>query len=58
MARRRARAAGFTVTTGVPAPRNPVVVAARKRAAGPHGPSKKAVRQQEKRRLKKLLDQT
>ncbi len=41
----------------IPAPRNPVVLAARKRAAGPHGPSGKALRQQEKRKLKKLLDQ-
>lgn len=38
-------------------PRNPVAVAARKRAAGPHGPSRKAQRQQEKRKLRKLLGQ-
>ncbi|MGE5338916.1 MAG: hypothetical protein ACM3PU_13885 [Gemmatimonadota bacterium] len=44
-------------STRAPGPRNPLVLAARKRAAGPHGPSTKALRQQEKRKLKKLLDQ-
>jgi hypothetical protein len=48
------RAAGKVVAR---APRNPIAVAARKRAAGPHGPSRKARRLQEKRKLKKLLDQ-
>lgn len=38
-------------------PRNPIALAARRRAAGPHGPSRKALRQQEKRKLKKLLGQ-
>lgn len=40
---------------GARAPRNPIALAARKRAAGPHGPSRKAQRLQEKRKLKKLL---
>lgn len=39
-------------------PRNPVSLAARQRAAGPHGPTRKALRQQAKRHLKKLLDET
>lgn len=34
-------------------PRNPLSIAARKRAAGPHGPSHKAERQAAKVRLKK-----
>ena len=38
------------------APRNPIALAARKRAAGPHGPSRKAQRLLEKRKLKKLLE--
>jgi hypothetical protein len=37
-------------------PRNPVAVAARQRTAGAHGPSAKAQRQQDKQRLKKLVD--
>ena len=37
-------------------PRNPFAVAARQRAAGPHGPTNKAKRLQDKRQLKKLLD--
>jgi hypothetical protein len=36
-------------------PRNPLVVAARKRLAGPHQPTRGAERQLAKRRLKKLL---
>jgi hypothetical protein len=36
-------------------PRNPLAVAARQRAAGAHGPSVKAQRQQGQRQLKKLL---
>jgi hypothetical protein len=57
MARRRALTAKLVVATGVLRPRNPVVLAAKKRKAGPHGPSTKAIRQQEKRRLKKLFEQ-
>ncbi len=38
-------------------PRNPIALAARRRAAGPHGPSRKAQRRREKLKLKKLLDQ-
>jgi hypothetical protein len=41
-----------------PAPRNPFAVAARQRAAGPHGASTKARRQQQKRQLRKLLEQS
>jgi len=37
-------------------PRNPLTVAAKRRAAGPHGPSTKALRQRAKRQLKKLLE--
>jgi hypothetical protein len=39
-------------------PRNPLVVAARKRVAGPHEPTAGARRQAAKRRLKRLLDET
>ncbi len=38
-------------------PRNPLTVAAKRRAAGPHGPSTKGLRQRAKRQLKKLLDE-
>jgi hypothetical protein len=37
-------------------PRNPLVVAARKRPAGPHEPTPGARRQAAERRLKKLLE--
>jgi hypothetical protein len=37
-------------------PRNPLTTLARKRAAGPHGPSRKAERAAAKVRLKKLPD--
>jgi len=39
-------------------PRNPVAVAARKRAAGPHTPTPGAQRQAAKRRLRRLLSET
>ena len=39
-------------------PRNPVAVAARKRAAGPHQPGPGAQRQAAKRRLKRLLGES
>lgn len=41
------------ITVPVARPRNPVTLAARKRVAGPHGPSRKAERQAAKIRLKK-----
>ena len=37
-------------------PRNPLAIAARKRAAGVHEKSRGALRQQAKRRLRRLLD--
>jgi len=52
------KAAKLIVRTRTLAPRNPVVIAARKRAAGPHGPTTKAQRLLEKRKLKKLLEQS
>jgi hypothetical protein len=39
-------------------PRNPLVVAARRRPAGPHGPTPGGQRQAAKRRLKRLLNET
>jgi hypothetical protein len=57
MGRRRTQALKRAARARVPAPRNPVAIAAKKRAAGPHGPGTKAIRQQEKRKLKKLLEQ-
>jgi hypothetical protein len=39
-------------------PRNPVAVAARKRAAGPHEPTAGARRQAARRRLKRLLGES
>ena len=39
-------------------PRNPVVTAARKRAAGPHQPTPGGQRQLAKRRLKRLLSES
>jgi hypothetical protein len=53
----RKRKAGLKIG-GKLLPRNPFAVAARQRAAGPHGPSSKARRQHEKRQLKKLLSQS
>lgn len=41
------------ITVPVARPRNPVTLAARKRVAGPHGPSRKAERRAAKVRLKK-----
>ncbi len=41
------------ITVPIARPRNPVTLAARKRVAGPHGPSRKAERQAAKIRLKK-----
>lgn len=57
MGRRRTQALKRAARARIPAPRNPLAVAAKKRVAGPHGPSTKAIRQQEKRKLKKLLEQ-
>lgn len=39
-------------------PRNPLTAAAKQRAAGPHGPTRKGRRLQEKRNLKKLLGES
>ncbi len=39
-------------------PRNPLVVAARKRSAGPHTVTPGGQRQAARRRLKRLLDET
>jgi len=39
-------------------PRNPVAVAARKRQAGPHGPSKGGARQMAKRRFRRQFGET
>jgi len=39
-------------------PRNPVAVAARKRAAGPHADTPGARRQEAKRRLRRLLGES
>lgn len=50
------RATRMTVTVPVARPRNPLSLAARKRSAGPHGPSHKAERQAAKLRLKKGQD--
>jgi hypothetical protein len=38
-------------------PRNPLAIAVRQRAAGPHEPSRRALRRKAKRQLKKLLDE-
>jgi len=39
-------------------PRNPLVVAARRRPAGPHGPTPGGRRQAAKRRFKRLLHES
>lgn len=51
-----ARRAKSSVRVPVPRPRNPLSVAARKRAAGAHGATRKAERAAAKVRLKKRLD--
>lgn len=38
-------------------PRNPLAIAARKRAAGSHEPGRRRLRRQAKRQLNKLLDE-
>ena len=50
------RAAKRKVVAAKVRPRNPLAIAARKRSAGPHGPSRKAERAAAKVRLKKGLD--
>jgi hypothetical protein len=56
MAARRSadKKAGPVVVKLTGRPRNPLTTLARKRAAGPHGPSRKAERAAAKVRLKKL----
>ena len=51
-----ARSAKAVLSVAAPRPRNPLTVAARKRSAGPHGPTGKAQRAAAKVRLKKGLD--
>jgi hypothetical protein len=51
-----ARAAKTKLAAAVARPRNPLSVAARQRAAGPHGPTRKAERVAARVRLKKGLD--
>lgn len=46
---------GFIVRTARLAPRNPVAVAARRRSAGAHGPTRKAQRAAARRALKQAL---
>jgi hypothetical protein len=46
----------FTFKLPATKPRNPLVVVAGKRKAGSHLPETGAVRQAEKRKLKKLID--
>ncbi|MFM2399745.1 MAG: hypothetical protein RL341_1902 [Pseudomonadota bacterium] len=48
----------LTFKLPVAKPRNPLVVPAGKRKAGSHAPDPSAVRQAEKRKLKKLLDES
>jgi hypothetical protein len=57
MARKSTARAAKTASVGAAVrPRNPLTVAARKRSAGPHGPTLKAQRAAAKVRLKKGLD--
>jgi hypothetical protein len=53
---RKRKAQRMAAPAQPPKPRNPYAVLARNRASGPHGPSRKARRQQEKRALKKLIE--
>lgn len=46
-----------TLAVPLPRPRNPLSVAARKRAAGAHGATRKAERAAAKVRLKKQIDE-
>jgi len=55
--RRPARATKTVITLPAAKPRNPLSLAGRQRAAGPHGPTRKAERQAAKIRLKKGQEQ-
>jgi len=55
---RPARPARTVITLPSAKPRNPLSLAGRQRAAGPHGPTRKAERQAAKIRLKKGQEPT
>ncbi|MGE5713426.1 MAG: hypothetical protein ACM32F_06090 [Betaproteobacteria bacterium] len=57
MAKRAARSVKASVAVPVPRPRNPLAMVARRRAAGVHGPTRKAERVAARVRLKKAVDE-
>lgn len=58
MAKKAVQLGKTTITVPVSRPRNPLATAARRRAAGAHGPTRKAERVAARVRLKKSADES